>query len=82
MDIKIGDFIKAKGLSYSGIVIGEGILGTRTPAWRVKGPRGEISAIPKSQAEFIAPDWEGTVTGIPLVRYNEDSKRWEETDNG
>lgn len=61
--ICIGDFIRVTGLSYSGIVTGEGTLTTRNwPAWKVRGPRGEISAILKSQAEFVAPDRERTIS--------------------
>ena len=61
--IQTGDFIKCKGTSYSGIVIGEGTLSIRAiPSWKVRGPRGEVSAIPKSDAIFIAPDWEREVT--------------------
>lgn len=66
--IQLGDFIKDKTTGYHAIVIGEGTITTRKwPAWKVKGANGETSAILKSEAEFIAPDWEGDVTGISLV---------------
>ncbi len=57
--IQIGDFIKSKDTGYHGIVTGEGTITTRRwPAWKVEGARGETNAILKSQAIFIAPDWE------------------------
>lgn len=64
--IIIGDFISASSTSYSGIITAEGLLGD-IPVWKVRGPRDEIGIILKSQAVFIAPDWEGEITGVPLI---------------
>ena len=51
-EIGIGDFIKAKGLAYCGVVTGKGFIG-KYAAWKVRGPRGETSAILKAHAELI-----------------------------
>ena len=60
--VVMGDFIKARGMSFSGIVEGENTVGRQDwPVWTVRGPNG-LSFILKSHAEFIAPDWEREVT--------------------
>lgn len=58
--VRVGDFIKAKGLSYCAIVTGAGTIGNNIPAWLVKDSHGKVSAIPKNQAEFIC-DSQGVV---------------------
>ncbi len=60
--VVMGDFIKARGMSFSGIVEGENAVGSQDwPVWTVRGPNG-LSFILKSHAEFIAPDCEREVT--------------------
>lgn len=53
--IEKGDFIQSYGLPVYGVVIGEGHV-CSIPAFKIRTPDGNVSAILKGQAELICKD--------------------------